>query len=92
MEPRKDARDLVEVDLVAGTEVCVESGATGALELLLPEMVWDLPTGARRIMQRAKGYVATFAGGVQTIANDRLTGALPGRLLRGARPAPQARA
>ena len=63
-----------------------------ALELLLPEMVWDLPTGARRIMQRAKGYVATFAGGVQTIANDRLTGALPGRLLRGARPAPQARA
>ena len=40
-------------------------------------------------MQRAKGYVATFAGGVQTIANDRLTGELPGRLLRGARPAPQ---
>ncbi len=58
-----------------------------ALELLLPEMVWDLPTGARRIMQRARGYVATYAGGVQTIANDRLTGALPGRLLRGARPA-----
>ena len=59
-----------------------------ALELMLPEMVWDLPTGARRIMQRARGYVATFAGGVQTIAHDQLTGALPGRLLRGARLAP----
>lgn len=33
-----------------------------ALEPLLPEMVWDLPTGARRIMQRARGYVAPFPG------------------------------
>lgn len=54
------------------------------LDLLLPEMVWDLPTGARRIMQRATGYVATFVAGVQTIANDELTGNLPGRLIRGA--------
>ena len=61
-----------------------------ALELLMPEMVWDLPTGAKRIMQRAKGYVATFVGGVQTIADDKLTGKLPGTLLRGTRPAPQA--
>ncbi len=55
------------------------------LELLLPHMVWDLPTGARRVMQRAKGYVATFVAGVQTIANDEATGALPGRLIRAAR-------
>lgn len=58
------------------------------LELLLPHMVWDLPTGARRIMQRAKGYVATFVAGVQTVANDEATGALPGRLIRGAKPEP----
>ncbi len=58
------------------------------LELLMPHMVWDLPTGARRIMQRAKGYVATFVAGEQTIANDEATGALPGRLVRGAQPEP----
>ena len=53
------------------------------LELLLPHFVWDLPTGARRVMQKAKGYVATFVAGEQTIANDEATGALPGRLIRG---------
>jgi N-acyl-D-amino-acid deacylase len=58
-----------------------------ALELLLPHMVWDLPTGARRVMQRAKGYVATFVAGVQTIAYDEATGAFPGRLIRGAQMA-----
>ena len=55
------------------------------LEVLLPEMVADLPTGAKRMMQRAKGYVATFVAGEQTIANDQATGALPGRLIRGAK-------
>ena len=57
------------------------------LDLLLPEMVWDLPAGARRIMQRAKGYVATFVAGVQTIAKDERTGNLPGRLIRGTKRA-----
>lgn len=58
------------------------------LAMALPEMAWDLPTGARRVVQRAKGYVATFVAGVRTVENDRLTGALPGRLLRGARSSP----
>ena len=53
------------------------------LNLLLPEIVFDLPTGARRLMQRAQGYVATFVAGEQTIDNDSATGALPGRLIRG---------
>jgi N-acyl-D-amino-acid deacylase len=57
------------------------------LGMELPEMAWDLPTGARRVVQRARGYVATFVAGVQTIANDELTGELPGRLIRGARAA-----
>jgi N-acyl-D-amino-acid deacylase len=60
------------------------------LQLLLPEIVFDLPTGARRLMQRARGYVATFVAGEQTIANDEATGALPGRLIRGERRAPVA--
>ncbi len=60
------------------------------LQLLLPEIVFDLPTGARRLMQRAQGYVATYVAGVRTIANDEATGALPGRLIRGTRPALQA--
>jgi len=53
------------------------------LQLLLPEIVFDLPTGARRLMQRAQGYVATFVAGEQTIDHDSATGALPGRLIRG---------
>jgi N-acyl-D-aspartate/D-glutamate deacylase len=54
------------------------------LQLQLPEMVFDLPTGARRLMQRASGYVATFVAGERTIDCDNATGALPGRLIRGA--------
>ena len=58
------------------------------LAMALPEIAWDLPTGARRVVQRAKGYVATFVAGVQTVDRDQLTGALPGKLLHGARSAP----
>jgi N-acyl-D-amino-acid deacylase len=50
-----------------------------------PRMVHDLPAGARRLVQRAEGYVATFVGGTQTVDHDEFTGALPGRLLRGPR-------
>jgi N-acyl-D-aspartate/D-glutamate deacylase len=51
-------------------------------------MAHDFPAGAPRLVQRATGYVATFVGGVQTVADDEFTGALPGRLLRGPKPAP----
>jgi len=50
-----------------------------------PRMVHDLPAGARRLVQRADGYVATFVAGVQTVDHDQFTGALPGRLIRGPR-------
>jgi N-acyl-D-aspartate/D-glutamate deacylase len=39
-------------------------------------------------MQRARGYVATIVAGETTIRDDEATGALPGRLVRGERPAP----
>jgi N-acyl-D-aspartate/D-glutamate deacylase len=52
------------------------------LTLARPEMVYDLPGGARRLMQRASGYVATMVSG-QVVARDGDdTGARPGRLLR----------
>jgi N-acyl-D-aspartate/D-glutamate deacylase len=53
-----------------------------------PEVRHDLPAGGRRFVQPAEGYVATVAGGQVTYAHGEATGALPGRLVRGARPAP----
>ena len=49
----------------------------------------DLPAGGRRLMQTAKGYVATIVSGEVVIDHDQPTGALPGRLLRGARADPR---
>jgi N-acyl-D-amino-acid deacylase len=48
-------------------------------------MVFDLPGGARRLVQRAHGYVATVVSGEVTLDHGEDTGARPGRLLRGAR-------
>jgi N-acyl-D-aspartate/D-glutamate deacylase len=55
------------------------------LGLALPELVNDLPAGARRLVQRARGYDATIVSGEITWRNGEHTGALPGRLVRGAR-------
>jgi N-acyl-D-aspartate/D-glutamate deacylase len=52
------------------------------LNLAPPQVVYDLPTGGRRLIQRARGYRHTFVSGVETVLNDELTGALPGRLVR----------
>ncbi len=53
------------------------------LQLRLPKLAFDLPGGARRLIQEADGYVATYVSGVQTMAEGRDTGARPGRLVRG---------
>jgi N-acyl-D-aspartate/D-glutamate deacylase len=53
--------------------------------LMKPEAVGDLPEGAKRIGQRARGYVATIVAGEVTYRDGEPTGALPGRLVRGAR-------
>jgi N-acyl-D-amino-acid deacylase len=50
-----------------------------------PRMAHDLPSGARRLVQKADGYDATFVAGVQTVDHDEFTGDLPGRLVRGPR-------
>lgn len=49
----------------------------------VPRMAFDLPANGRRLVQRGRGYVATFVAGEQTVANDEFTGALPGHLIRG---------
>jgi len=61
-----------------------------ALELENPEVRDDLPAGGRRLLQGARGYVATIKRGVVTYRNGVATGAHPGRLVRGAQPAPTA--
>jgi N-acyl-D-amino-acid deacylase len=55
------------------------------LSLRLPELVHDLPGGARRLIQRADGYVATVVAGQVTVEKGEDTGARPGRLIRGMR-------
>jgi len=59
-----------------------------ALRLHCPEVVTDLPAGGRRLVQRADGYLATIKSGTVAFRNGSPTGEHPGRLLRGARPAP----
>jgi N-acyl-D-aspartate/D-glutamate deacylase len=57
----------------------------GRLQLAIPELVHDLPGGARRLIQKARGYTATVVSGQVTFREGQHSGALPGRLLRGAR-------
>ena len=47
----------------------------------------DLPSGGKRLTQSADGYRATIKSGQVTYREGKPTGALPGRLVRGARSA-----
>ncbi len=53
-----------------------------------PELIYDLPAGGKRLVQRPSGYTHTFVAGVETFAGGEPTGERPGRLVRGARPGP----
>ena len=52
-----------------------------------PHIIYDLPEGAKRYHQRQTGYEFTLCAGQITLEDDELTGALPGRLVRGPRDA-----
>jgi N-acyl-D-amino-acid deacylase len=56
-----------------------------AIALHAPEMVFDLPAGGRRLVQRASGYRATVVAGAVTFEHGEATGALPGKLVRAGR-------
>jgi N-acyl-D-aspartate/D-glutamate deacylase len=49
----------------------------------MPEVVDDLPAGARRLIQRTRGVAATVVNGEVLLQDGKHTGALPGQLLRG---------
>ena len=53
-----------------------------------PQVVRDLPAGAKRIAQQTRGYVATLVSGTIIRRDDQPTAALPGKLVRGKQPAP----
>jgi N-acyl-D-aspartate/D-glutamate deacylase len=57
----------------------------GRLDLLLPEVRHDLPTGAPHLHQSACGYTATVVNGEVLMRDGTHTGALPGRVLRNGR-------
>ena len=59
-----------------------------ALRLTTPRLTYDLPAGGKRLVQRSVGYRHTFVAGVEVARDGELTGARPGRLVRGAQPAP----
>jgi len=47
-----------------------------------PHMEQDLPAGGQRLLQGARGYVATIVSGEVVMEEGRLTGAMPGRVYR----------
>ncbi len=49
----------------------------------LPELVHDLPAGEPRLRQTATGFAATIVNGEVITEHGKVTGAVPGRLLRG---------
>jgi N-acyl-D-amino-acid deacylase len=58
------------------------------LDLAPPVVVYDLPGGARRLIQTPRGYRYTCKSGHVTFQDGEETGALPGRLVRGPRQRP----
>ena len=58
------------------------------LKLYSPHIVNDLPAGGKRLIQHADGYTASIVSGSVAFRNGQPTGALNGRLVRGAQARP----
>jgi N-acyl-D-aspartate/D-glutamate deacylase len=71
--------------LTVGAKADINIIDLAALRLHNPSVVNDLPAGGRRLRQLADGYDATIVSGVVTYRGGTHSGALPGRLVRGAR-------
>jgi N-acyl-D-aspartate/D-glutamate deacylase len=52
------------------------------MRLRRPYVVYDLPAGGKRLIQRTDGFDATIVSGEIVYRNGEATGALPGRLIR----------
>jgi N-acyl-D-aspartate/D-glutamate deacylase len=64
--------------------------ALDALVLEKPYLAWDLPAGGRRLLQKARGYVATVKSGEITFRDGELQPARPGKVIRGPQAEPMA--
>ncbi|MEE2679765.1 MAG: amidohydrolase family protein [Myxococcota bacterium] len=73
--------------LVPGLRADVNLIDFDALRVLRPDMQYDLPAGGKRLVQRAEGYRMTFVAGEAIQEDGETTGALPGKLVRGAQEA-----
>jgi N-acyl-D-aspartate/D-glutamate deacylase len=58
------------------------------LDIDRPMIAADLPAGGTRLLQRARGYVATIVAGQVTYRHGAPTGALPGKVVRGPQASP----
>jgi N-acyl-D-aspartate/D-glutamate deacylase len=92
---RRQARDTAEAvglrdrgQLRPGFKADINVIDLTALRVHSPWMAHDLPTGGRRLLQRAEGYRYTIVSGVETYRDGVPTRELPGRVVRGARPHP----
>ncbi len=52
------------------------------LQLCEPTVLYDLPAGGKRLMQKSIGYEATIVSGIPVWLGGEPTGKFPGRLLR----------
>ena len=66
----------------AGKKADINVISLDTLELNMPYVARDLPTGAPRLLQGAEGYVMTMVNGEITHRNGKDTGARPGGLVR----------
>jgi N-acyl-D-aspartate/D-glutamate deacylase len=73
-------RGLLREGFVADINV-FDPGCVGPA---MPTVINDLPGGLPRIKQKANGFLATLVGGQVVHLQGEHTGALPGRLIRGA--------
>ena len=48
-----------------------------------PKLSYDLPAGAKRLVQKSKGYQHTFVKGIEVSNNGEFTEEMPGKLIRG---------
>ena len=78
-----DDRGLLRVGMKADINILDYDN----LRLRRPEVVYDLPAGGKRLVQRTDGFDATIVSGAVVYRHGEATGALPGRLIRGARGA-----
>lgn len=71
-----------------GTKADINVIDYDGLSIHAPEVVYDLPSGGRRLIQKIDGYKQTIVSGTVVNRDGTPTGKRPGRLVRGSRPAP----